>query len=113
MHVGVFADDVDVLKSVLAHITPQRQILLLNTKNNEGRVPLHVAAWKASEEMVAFLVNELRATPVVQDNAGITPGALAMKSGRKKSRDIIDGPEGPDAKPGRRASKDEASTAAA
>lgn len=106
MHAGVFADNVDVLKSVLAHITPQRQILLLNTKNNEGRVPLHLAAWKASEDMVAFLVNELRATPVVQDNAGITPGALAMKSGRKKSRDIIDGPEGPDAKPGRRVSKD-------
>ena len=34
--------------------------LLLNTKNNEGRVPLHLAAWKASEDMVAFLVNELR-----------------------------------------------------
>ena len=51
--------------------------------------PLHIAAYKCSEEMVSYMM-DLGATDATKDAGGNTASKLADRSGRRKSREIID-----------------------
>ena len=90
LHAAVNTDALDVLKKLRQFFTPARTKLLLNTADKSGREPLHIAAYKCSEEMVSFLM-ELGATNKKKDSAGNNPAALAARSGRRKSREILEG----------------------
>jgi ankyrin repeat protein len=89
LHAAVNTDDLDVLKALVKHFTPARIKLLLTTPDKTGREPLHIAAYKCTEELVTYLI-ELGASNKKADSAGNTPGKLADRSGRRRSKDIID-----------------------
>jgi len=119
MHAAVHADDVETLKALTNHITPARTKLLLQTQDKTGREPLHIAAYKASEEVVAKLI-ALGASDKAKDSSGNTASKLADRAGRRKSREMIeDGCGGPvleeplSARRKSRASKETVETAAA
>jgi hypothetical protein len=89
MHAAVNTDDLKVVREVTKHFTPARTKLLLKTPDKTGREPLHIAAYRCTEEMVGFLL-DLGATNKKHDTGGNTPSKLADRSGRRKSKDIID-----------------------
>lgn len=110
MHAAVHTDDLDTLKALVKRLTPGRLTALLKSADKTGREPLHIAAYKCSEEMVKYLV-EKGATANKEDSAGNTASKLADRGGRRKSREIIDNASGmseggADAPKGRRKSRD-------
>ena len=66
--------------------------MLVNTADKSGREPLHIAAYKSDEKIVKFLMDH-GASASKSDSAGNKPGQLASKGGRRKSRELIDGPD--------------------
>lgn len=44
--VAVNTNDLDIIKKVSEFITPQRNKMLMQTKDGSGRRPLHIAAYK-------------------------------------------------------------------
>lgn len=91
MHAAVSADDVEVLKHLLRKFSPARIESLLVKTDLTGRAPLHIAAYKCSEEMVSYLLS-IGAKNEIKDIAGNLPSTLAEKGGRKKSKEIIETP---------------------
>ena len=89
MHAAVNTDDLEVTKALVKHFTPARTKLLLQTPDKTGREPLHIAAYKCTEEMVTFLI-DLGANNKKTDAAGNTASKLADRAGRRKSREIIE-----------------------
>ena len=89
MHAAVNTDDLEVTKALVKHFTPARIKLLLQTPDKTGREPLHIAAYKCTEEMVTFLI-DLGANNKKTDSAGNTASKLADRAGRRKSREIIE-----------------------
>jgi len=71
----------------IERVVPQRQKLFA-VKDKDGRTPMHVASMK-NEDVVQILLNN-GAKPNVEDNVGNTPADLAGKSGRRKSRDLLE-----------------------
>lgn len=90
MHSAVNSDDLDTLKSLVVYFTPARTKLLLQTPDKTGREPLHIAAYKCTEEMVQYLM-ALGSANTRADTAGNTASKLAERAGRRKSREIIEG----------------------
>lgn len=88
MHAGVNTDDLDTLKTLVSKFTPGRLKLLLKTQDKTGREPLHIAAYKCSEEVVKYLL-DLGATNDRSDASGNTASALAIRSGRRRSSEVI------------------------
>ena len=80
----------DTLKSLVVYFTPARTKLLLQTPDKTGREPLHIAAYKCTEEMVQYLM-ALGSANTRADTAGNTASKLAERAGRRKSREIIEG----------------------
>ena len=89
MHAAVNTDDLQVVQLLVKHFTPARKKLLLSTQDKTGREPLHIAAYKCGEGLVEYLVS-LGATNQKKDSAGNTAAKLADRSGRRKSREIIE-----------------------
>ena len=89
MHVAVFTDDLGVVKQLVQNITAGRTRALLRSFDKSGRQPLHIAAYKCTEEMVTFLI-DLGANNKKTDAAGNTASKLADRAGRRKSREIIE-----------------------
>ena len=89
MHAAVNTDDLETLKALVKHFTPARTKVLLMTPDKTGREPLHIAAYKCSEEMVTYLI-DLGAKNNKADTAGNTASKLADRAGRRKSKEIIE-----------------------
>jgi len=89
MHAAVNTDDYDLLSSLTKHFTPARTKVLLSTADKTGREPLHIAAYKCSEEVVGHLM-DLGATNNKSDTAGNTAAKLADRAGRRRSKDVIE-----------------------
>jgi ankyrin repeat protein len=106
MHTAVHSDDLEMLKKFVGFIGPARTKALLKTADKTGREPLHIAAYKCTEEMVAYLI-ERGASAKSSDSAGNTASKLADKSNRRRSKEILENAEGAQAAPkGRRKSRD-------
>ena len=76
-----------------------------------GDEPLHIAAYKCDESIVAYLIE--KGAEDKKDSTGNTASKLADRSGRRKSRELIDAKFADDGKAGsgrgsRRASKESA-----
>ena len=94
MHAAVNTDDLEVLKKLVDHFTPQRVRLLLQSPDKTGREPLHIAAYKSSENMVEYLLN-IGGSNVRVDANGNNASKLADRAGRRKSKELIEtGPTG-------------------
>lgn len=89
MHSAVNTDNLETLKKLMDFFTPQRIKLLLQTPDKTGREPLHIAAYKCSEEMVSYLM-DVGAANVRVDSNGNDPAKLADRAGRRKSKEIIE-----------------------
>jgi len=89
MHAAVNTDDLSLLQALVKQFTPARTKLLLSTPDKTGREPLHIAAYKCTEEMVSYLI-DLGASNKKQDSAGNTASKLADRAGRRKSREVIE-----------------------
>ena len=89
MHAAINTDDLKTVKELYKHLTPARTKLLLQTPDKTGREPLHIAAYKCTEEMVAYLI-DIGASNKKTDSAGNTASKLAERAGRRKSRELIE-----------------------
>ena len=92
MHSAVNTDDLETIKKLVEHFTPARTKLLLATPDKSGREPLHIAAYKCTEDAVQYLIS-IGAKNARSDAAGNTAAKLAERAGRRRSRDIIEDPE--------------------
>jgi len=91
LHVAVNTNDLDIIKKVSEFITPQRNKMLMQTKDGSGRRPLHIAAYKCDEEIVTYVTITLRGAEFdTADKSGNNAAKLADRAGRRKSREIIE-----------------------
>mmetsp|Transcript_29253 Transcript_29253/g.75388 ORF Transcript_29253/g.75388 Transcript_29253/m.75388 type:complete len:417 (+) Transcript_29253:144-1394(+) len=96
MHAAVHTDCLPILQQLVSKFTTARLKVLLRTPDKTGREPLHIAAFKCSEEMSGFLV-DLGAKDETEDMAGNLPSELAEQCfkntgdhTRRKSKEIIE-----------------------
>ena len=89
LHCAVHTDDLATVKKFVSLISPGRLKALLNTADKNQREPLHIAAYKCTEEMVSYLM-EIGASNTTKDSGGNNPSKLADRSGRRKSRELIE-----------------------
>ena len=102
--------DLTVLEHLFRHFTAARKRVLLDSPDRAGREALHVAAYRDGSEdsaVSAYLIDK-GAKNVTKDSAGNTASSLADRSGRRRSKDIIEQKTGtgPPANSGRRKSRD-------
>lgn len=90
LHAAVQADDLELLETLVQFISPARVKVMLQSLSKAGRDPLHVASYHCKPEVVQFLL-EAGADKTRRDRFGNTAGKLAMKAGRRKSKELIDG----------------------
>jgi len=91
LHTAVNTDKVEMAEMVLNHpkVVPQKQ-KLLEYDDKSRRTVLHIAAFKSKEgEMVALLLKHGADANAV-DAGGNTGAKLAEKTGRRKSKELLD-----------------------
>jgi len=91
LHTAVNTDKVEMAELVLKHpkASPQKQ-KLLDYYDKSRRTSLHIAAFKSKEgEMVALLLKHGADANAV-DAGGNTGAKLAEKTGRRKSKELLD-----------------------
>jgi len=90
LHVVVNANNRDLLSKFLLHnhVVDQKKRLFLSTDADQ-RTPMHIAAFRCDEDIVNILVSNGARLDLV-DNAGNNPIKLAERSGRRKSREIME-----------------------
>ena len=93
LHAGVSADDVPILKKLQEKISPARLKLLISKPDKQGREPLHIAAYKCDENVVSWLMDN-GADSNKEDSSGKSAVELADRSGRRKSREVMENKEG-------------------
>ena len=97
LHAAAQGDKIEVARDLFGHskISPADgstsiKKRLLNTTDKSKRTALHIAAFKSKEgEMVQLLLKH-GADPSVQDANGNTSAKLANKTGRRKSKELLD-----------------------
>jgi len=94
LHQAVNADDFNVVKEVVRGLQKDggRLRVLINLKDKSGRQPLHIAAFRSTEDdgaTINFLM-ENGASGVAKDNGGLAPPKLAEKAGRRNSKELIE-----------------------
>jgi len=93
LHSAVNADKLDVVEKILDHRICKDEKLkkeLLEKQDKSQRVALHIAAFKSREgEMVALLLKN-GADPNAKDASGNTGAKLAGKTGRRKSKELLE-----------------------
>ena len=93
MHAAVHADKFEIIKLLDSLLGSGRMKLLLQTEDKTSRLPLHIAAYKAEEDTVAFLAKRCKDLGIdmsKKDSSGNDASKLAGKSNRRKSREIIE-----------------------
>jgi hypothetical protein len=91
LHTAVNTDKVEMAELVLNHpkVSSQKQ-KLLDYDDKSRRTSLHIAAFKSKEgEMVALLLKH-GADATAVDAGGNTGAKLAEKTGRRKSKELLD-----------------------
>jgi len=91
MHVAVFADDLSTLKHLAQHISQARLKALLFATDKTFREPAHIAAYHSEDASgVVEWLSQNGAKNTRKDASGHLPADLAAKSGRKKSKEILE-----------------------
>ena len=91
LHTAVNADRLEVVELILAHsrVVPQKQ-KLVDAADRSRRTALHIASFKSKEgEMVTLLLKN-GADANAQDAAGNTGIKLADKTGRRKTKELLE-----------------------
>eukprot|EP00908_Phaeocystis_cordata_P011086 Transcript_21927.p1 GENE.Transcript_21927~~Transcript_21927.p1 ORF type:complete len:387 (+),score=177.29 Transcript_21927:158-1318(+) len=91
LHQAVNSDKQGVVEDLLSHPKVSKDKKeLLERKDKSKRVALHIAAFKSKEgDMVALLLKH-GADPTATDAAGNTGAKLAGRTGRRKSKELLD-----------------------
>jgi len=91
LHAAVNADKSSVVEDILSHpkVTSQKKALL-EYPDKSKRVALHIAAFKSKEGDMVSLLLKHGADPSVTDAAGNTGAKLAGKTGRRKSKELLE-----------------------
>lgn len=92
LHVAAQAEDKSLVELVMNLIGRGRTAMLLSAEDKTGRRPLHIAAYKDGEDVVELLtakMAELKVDMSKKDSAGNNAAALAKKTNRRRSREII------------------------
>jgi len=108
LHTATFTNDKKIIETIMKHLTGARKKVLLGTKDKTGRTPLHIASFKDDSEdscIVNLLLNH-GATNESKDTGGNTASDLAGRSGRRKSKEIIEETTGTQHEKKRRQSRD-------
>jgi len=91
LHTAVNTDKVEMAELILNHpkVVPQKQ-KLLDYDDKSRRTALHIAAFKSKEgEMVALMLKH-GCDPNAVDAGGNTGAKLAEKTGRRKSKELLE-----------------------
>lgn len=92
LHAATEKCDLATMETLFKWFSPGRKKVLLNTKDKTGRVPLHIAAYRDEHEesaVCSFLIKH-GAKNSEKDTAGNVPSQLAAKTGRRKSKELIE-----------------------
>lgn len=94
LHTAINADDETCTKTILLHqfVTPLKK-KLIDVADKQGRTALHIAGFKAEVNLVELLLQH-GADATSLDVGGNSAGSLAKKSGRRKSKDLLDAASG-------------------
>ena len=91
LHTAVQADSIECAEIILSHprVKTQKQ-RLIDTADKSNRTALHIASFKSKEgDMVTFLLRN-GADPHAKDSSGNTSFKLAEKTGRRKSKELLE-----------------------
>lgn len=105
LHAATNICDLKVMETLFSHISPTRVKVLMSTKDKTDREPLHIAAYKDMSEdgaVVSYLIKN-GAKNTEKDSAGNVPSELAARSGRRRSKEVIEEKTGQKAECGSRA----------
>ena len=83
------AEDLEFLKYFVSKLSPARLEAIKNSKDAQGRVPLHIASFKAHETVLEYCLKDLKMKDL-RDKSGHSSKDLAGKSNRRKSRELIE-----------------------
>lgn len=91
LHTAVNADKLDCCQCILDHprVTAQKQ-RLLDACDKSKRQALHIASFKSREGEVVELLLKHGADASAQDASGNTGAKLAAKTGRRKSKELLE-----------------------
>jgi len=91
LHVVVNTNHRDLLQTFFTHPSVAKyKKQLIDSVDKDLRGPMHIAAFKCDEEIVTILA-QAGAKVTTEDQAGNSAMKLAERSGRRKSRDIMEG----------------------
>jgi len=88
LHAAANSNDEKICGAILLHQFVDKKAQL-NYVDRQGRTALHIAAFKAHENIVEFFLQH-GADAACTDTAGNSASNLAKKSGRRKSKDLLD-----------------------
>jgi len=94
LHAAVHSRDMPTLKAVLeSDRVRMKKGELVKMTDTQGRAALHIASFKAEDDVAAEMVKMLLAHGAdakQADSGGMTAATLAGKSGRRKSRELLE-----------------------
>jgi ankyrin repeat protein/Ca2+-binding EF-hand superfamily protein len=89
LHTAVNADKIECAEAILSHPRVNKQ-RLIDAGDKSERTALHIASFKSKEgEMVTLLLRN-GADPEAQDVSGNTGMKLAERTGRRKSKELLE-----------------------
>jgi ankyrin repeat protein len=88
LHTAVNANASAIVKMILEHRRVNAKRLAAH-QDKSGRTPLHIAAFKCDEDIVALLL-QYDANPKEVDSGGNDAIKLAAKTGRTKSKELLE-----------------------
>jgi len=94
LHAAVHADRMSVVDLILNHpsVNHDKTLLkkLLNHTDRSWRTALHIASFKSAEGDMVQCLLKYGADPMAKDVSGNTGAALAGKTGRRKSKELLE-----------------------
>ena len=109
LHMAAHCNDVDIMGMILEKLTPARKMMMINLRDKSSRTPLHISTLVADDsdpKNVVKMLVDAGAKNNVTDTGGNTPSALAEKTGRRASKEMIEEATGTKPKQERRRSRD-------
>ena len=87
LHIACWSGHADVLEFLLQH---KETLKHLETRNEQGRTPMHVASFRAPSSC-CVLLREAGANPAVEDHRCNKPAHLAGRVGRRNNKGLLEG----------------------